>query len=476
MNVKNYSGLKALIVLLFLSLSISSFGDEPYNSIRIAFTDGSLLSESKVAERKSRNPPQLPPNWSIDGFLSRVKNAGYTHVVAVFKPRYENGKYLFQEAFEKTESFGLKLIPGFAMCSPHCLIWKEEGFSQCYGSDNEIKNIKMNEIPPKESNDTKTFISTPFKDPKFLEYFEIILRRIKDEFEAAKSAANNEGRPFKFNKDIEYIYLSYDEAYNVDPKVVPTPEPDFRDSAVFTLLAGYSNNNDQNYIRNRIAAHHDSSLAFKELYARNIYDNLAKIHDVFEPNPKLIICADMFDPQTHGKWKFNTYLPGVKVKLYSESGSGVLDLPGLSSYEKNLVKSNLILSPWWYVQNFYQNQPPYNADSTFRYFTEKGYKIIFLSSFHVSKGAKIPKTESISMLNEYSSKAKKTQYNVIGSSVDYWPCSRETVDENCRCGTLKAIKFWDTTIKGVYEQPVEYSIIENMAQRMGFYRYNRGIK
>ncbi len=432
------------------------------------------MSESKVAQRKNRTPPQLPPNWSVDGFLSRVKNAGYTHVVAVFKPKKEDGLFLFKEAFEKAESFGLKLIPGFGMCSPHCKIWKEEGFSQV-NYDNEIKNIKMNEISTTHDSETKSWISTPFKDPKFQEYFKIILQQVKLEFDAAKSDANNNRRPFKFNKNIEYIHLSYDEAYNLDPKVIPDPEPDYRETAVFTLLAGYSNRNDQNYIQSRISKHNDSSLAFREMYASNIYDNIATIHSVFESHPKLIIFADMFDPQSHGKWKFKTYLPNVEVQLCSENGSGVLDLPGLSPYERNIVKSNLILNPWCYINNFYPQQPPYNADSTFRYFTDKGYNIIFLSSFHVAKGAKSPKNESISMLNEYSSKAKNTQYNVIGSSVDYFPCDHETIDENCRCGQLKSVKFWDTTSKGVYEQPVEYSIIENLAQRMGFYKYKRGI-
>jgi hypothetical protein len=453
--------MKKLAMVLVLFLQISSLGG--YNSVRIFYiANGPILSDNYILHRKAMTPPALPADFSHDGLLVRAKRAGYTHLYAQFSPKActdSTYKSYIHDAFMKAEKYGLKLIPAFPVSSGH-------------GKDN------WDNYPVKYMNSGGAHYCTPFTNSQnfITNTFARALTGIKDAFTQAKKDGTARKTPFLKNKSIEYIFMNFDECYDA---ANPDPGRNFRTVPSFTTLCAFSNPDDQDYITHG-SANKNKDIAFRELYAKNIDALLREIQRNLFPTTKMIIFSDMFDPEFCGVWKFHTFLdgkdgrPDVDVVFSPNDGSNsdVLDLPGLSAAQKANVKANVVCAPWCYYSDEAGNRP-YNADTAFRYFTGKGFKMIFTSALICPKGGNTIMPTSYQMLNEYALKSKKSSYNVIGSFAAFWPCALDgdwnqgnCPGNDCRCGKNIEANYWNS---GTSDHAVEFSIIELLAQKMGFY-------
>jgi hypothetical protein len=446
------------LVFFFIALA---YGD--YNSVRIFYiADGYILSDTYILRRKSMSPPALPADFTHDGLLERVKRAGYTHLYAQFMPSLctdSTYKVYVRDAFMKAEKYGFILIPAFPVSSGHC-----KGNWDNYPAP--LMNVRGVHCCTPFSNSGNFFTNTVAH----------ALSGIKDAFVQAKKDAAAQNTPFTKNVSIEYMFMNFDECYDA---ANPDSRGNYRSVPSFTTLCAFSNPDDQDFIT-RVSANKNRDIAFRELYAKDIEALLSEIQQNLFSTTKMMFFSDMFDPEFCGQWKFHTFLDGTGGRPYVDvvfspndgTGSDVLDLPGLSATQKENVKANVVCAPWCYYTNEAGNYT-YNAGNAFAYFTAKGYKMIFSSALICPGGGSAILPASYKMLNEYAQKAKNSSYSVIGCLAGCWPCALDGAWNNgkcpgraCRCGTNFEANYWNS---GTNDQAVEFSIIELLAQKMGFY-------
>jgi hypothetical protein len=152
------------------------------------------------------------------------------------------GYTIIREVFEKAEKHGLKVIPSFVMGSGHASAWH----FACLHADPPVPMnvVRTGEVPCKTS--ARTAYSVPLVssagadfEKRFVKRF---LDRIHTEFNEAKTRAAAGGKPFYFNRDIDYIMLTYDESYNLDGECGRADrnlDPRISRNAWYTLLAGF---------------------------------------------------------------------------------------------------------------------------------------------------------------------------------------------------------------------------------------------
>ena len=68
---------------------------------------------------------------------------------------------------------------------------------------------------------------------------------------------------------------------------------------------------------------------------------------------------------------------------------GIADLPGLSQDQKRVFRESVVLRPWCYYDSWpfggnQDGESTYNAEKTFRYFTEHGLRFVY-TSVHFEK-------------------------------------------------------------------------------------------
>lgn len=309
-------------------------------------------------------------NYSFDpGFLARTKAMGYTHILAHWSlfnaaecDLNPNGKLQnkMKNTFLQADKSGMRYIPYVQTGSKWSGHWENcpdhGSFNTSYQSGEP--NSPLYKMPP---------LNALSGSPIDLLYKKF-LARASDAFNAAKPSLTA-----PFPKTLDYIHIGQDES-GVNMLANGAWDTDM-------LLPGHPHSADRAFIENAMVntPPYTRSGAFQGLLAKNILDWVKRVSATSGlAGTRVMIWADMWDPQHNGKAVWNSYFNMGK----NITTGGVIDLPGLAGPDQSLVKSKLVLMPWQY-ETCFLNAPTcnsthwdYSTSSTFNLFANKGYFFI----------------------------------------------------------------------------------------------------
>jgi hypothetical protein len=356
--MKIHSGIAAFISIIFLTVVCNA--DSPFNEMRLAYWNGAIGYDG-----------------DYNSFLLKTIPDKYNYVLCEFQilPSGTPAQSLailkseVKKAFIKASGYNLGFIPGIQMSSQWSYHWVNMGNA----------NIEMNWY--KSSNGTikgtPSFAPDPHGiDKSFIEVLKIIKQAI-DEGKTENNITNS----------VNYLFIGHDE---------------FMTEGMYFLPALQSAK-DRIYIDKLTDAGKSPQVALQTIVAAEIYRRLQQAQTVFGTTMKTLLFADMFDPEANGgqPWKMKvkgyfklndarvyppvySTLPTLAVRYVDEEiniSSGFLSLPGLSTAEKQAVKSKVIFMPWSYLTKWYGRSSGYNANNTFKYFSDNGCQFIYTSAY-----------------------------------------------------------------------------------------------
>jgi hypothetical protein len=313
-------------------------------------------------------------------------------------------RYTFRNAFLVAHNAGLRMIPEIQMASKWSLHWNNLITS--------YPNIQMNihqnaqgirygcPALAQDASGVTNGIDKAFND---------LLIEIREGFNLAKQSAG-------FTYSFEYIFLGHDEP--VDENRI--------------LIGNTTNNvsfstNDRNYLVNNGGL--TSSSAYQKLIVSHVYRRITTVKSVLGSSVRVLIMADMWDPEADGGTNLNTNNGTIRLvdPFQAQSGNynqGIATLPGLTSTAKSTFRSSVILSPWnyWYAWPFPgdpTNDGDYNTETTFSYFNYNGFNFISMCSIGVEDDISNIQESSVAM-REYISTGKKIGLRWLGFIAAPW--------------------------------------------------------
>ncbi|MFC1476783.1 LamG-like jellyroll fold domain-containing protein, partial [Fibrobacterota bacterium] len=326
------------------------------NSIRIAYSHDS-------GDPDPINNPVLARAYHIpDDFLARAKRNGYNYILFGFWLVSEdwdnvNGSPVdhpnsnlrdkLQAAFEKVDSYGMRLIPLFQMANSHSMWqWTNE-------------NIEFNNNNGKETPQIAPDAHDPVTGQEHgldYSYGKLI--------ETIANAFNEANLPY----DLEYIHLGHDEIIAIDENLDPS-DPNY------VRIAFGQCNADEAALTTLISGGKTTEQAHLELLADEIERRVDSVNVIFNrinpgsPTPKVMIYACMLDKNWIGGWTtLNNYINNSTIQT-----AKTLDM--LS------VQDDLILMPWVYYSPHpwvdYPNGGNYDTYGTLKSFNDAGYMFIY---------------------------------------------------------------------------------------------------
>ncbi|MGB7566406.1 MAG: hypothetical protein WBM07_00985 [Chitinivibrionales bacterium] len=383
-----------------------------------------------------QNPP-IPAN-----FLSRAQQMGYKYILAdVGTPAITAAQ--IQAVFQEVDQYGMRLIPLMTISSHYSSAW-------CLTFSN-IKNFNTFTNYTYDSHGNITG-STPATMPSFadesdpvkfgdgknaiygIDYYFVntFLSNIRTGFNNAASSMNNCAK-IGSSKFLEFIHLGHDECYYVNGSPF--------------LLIGYGeradnaghlgSQTDKDTINTWIlptsskgGKGFSATVAFRALMAQEIYRRQNQVRNLAGmPNTKVMIDADMWDPQYNGEITWSTWQGSVTLAPNVAGHTNeIIDLPGLSASNIADVQNNVIFVPWMYgvTWNFNGTLVNYDANATFGYFMGKNFYTMFFASLDIIEGQvldpELPNTTTQieHYLSAYYERKDANIKNCLGYVVGEW--------------------------------------------------------
>ena len=475
-----------------------------------------LLSPERL--RINKSCCGWPKSYVPDSLLKRLQSNGYNYVVAsgtvaeyddlklresVFYPTamhvFPDGQKkvweTFREAFVKAWKYKLMLIPSFTV-------------STQYGSDWAcLPEIAMNHGSAKRcGNDNcgKDAWCTPLADDStrphwkgFDAYFGEIIARVREEYIMAHGMHPYDTlAEYRYHDSLSgapdflpYILLSYDENWWIDTisgggyrRYLLPGMQQLRPSSGGAIDSEY------------ICQFKDKAMGVKCLYAYNIYKRAkTAIDSSFPGKTKVMILAEMFDPEYYGGVPYHFFLnnDNETVKLAAREGRNmdVLDFPDtagmlfkgrkvnyLPAAGRQWIKDNVIMNIWYYTMRSWlddsTSRSVYNAATAMTYFVDRGFKICSWSAVDVPKDSSAISGDALMRAGLLTETACTLSNRYLGYFADWYPCNNEASNNclvpnciKCRCqnGSMEknlwVVKYWNCK-KPRNQQPLEYSIIE----------------
>jgi hypothetical protein len=400
----------AIVFLIVFETYAKTWNVMKYNSMRVAYYPwGEALGTGKV-----------------DDFLLRVKNNGYNYLQSEFHFSFKGDatdsrgfsvratsksigdkKDDFKNAFIKTDSFGIRLVPEIQMGDCHAADWK-------FARDHWNNNIQMTRIQMNDSMGPvygcHAFTDEPGGvDKTFVEYLQVIL------------AAYTEAA---VRYPLEFIHLGHDEPSAGTWLIMgncKTGQATAANAGAFLCGNDISNwkvhrvldtcSADINYLAANSVSPGTPTLAVQKLLVSEIFRRINQVQSVFGTRTKVVIHADMWDPQFYFQ---KYYLANDQMVTPS---NGICDLPGLKNGEKEKFRKNIILMPWVWEQcqgpSTSMKIVKYNPDITFSRFSKKGFKFIWMHT--ITEGS----TNAAQSQSYYKTSLKYTS-NCLGYAAASW--------------------------------------------------------
>jgi hypothetical protein len=360
---------RALAATIFMSMIVSTACATETDMVKV-FDIGNLLCLS---------PRYAAGDTSYGGFcsdisdlLQRAKNNKFTHVTGYVRVIYNWDEYAtlpisqnyFAEAAQVADQYGFGLIPKVGASDRN--FW-EYGWQDFFGYSVAMTQgttpvtANPNEANLVETEQNKYSLSSPtVPSTIFDEKYQSLLERLRTEFDAVKSTLSAKHR------SIDYFNVSFDEAAAM---------PEVSGGSVLMLgyskIAGFGSNADRDFI----SANGNNALAFRKALAKGIWHRVNQVVTYFNPAKGVMLFGNSFDPQLAGMINQNTYLNGVTTQLSPGNGDDVLDFPGLSTAEKDSVKSQLVVLPWYYGSSGSDYKADFDIQKSYDYFISKGVRV-----------------------------------------------------------------------------------------------------
>jgi hypothetical protein len=332
------------VAACFLTMAGPARAQVTFNSVRVALV-----------------PADMPT-----GLLQRIRDNGYTHVIADLS-LYGGTNALrtsAKNAFLGANAYGLKFIPQIQTGSKWSMHWT--------GID---ATLPMNILSTTDDNGRPISYGCPSHasfahssgtyDMKMFNAFNSVMTALKQGFDDAKAS----GLPYP---NMDYVSIGHDEPVHGDRLLIGNGNTQFSQP-------------DRDFISRNLASFgNDTGKTYSALIANEVYTRITQIHSRFTNKPKVIISADMWDPQANGGNEKDTYQSGIRIKLVPTNsvGQGIASLPGLNGTEQGVVRGSLVLAPWNYYRVWPWNKDPdntdaYDADKTLAYMAGSGFSLLY---------------------------------------------------------------------------------------------------
>lgn len=393
------------------------------------FQQGENLSESYIQMMMKEGI--YPPRTNFDGLLGRIRDAGYDYIIAEFAPvawDWKKDGWIFyndavkghhfpkpqsrvetiKEAFEKVDSYGMRLIPLIQIQSKHATSWQHVNSS-----------LEMNEVVT-QSGDTVRIPLLRSDNPRVKGidyYFGQYLKRVNDEFEAAKLSAG-------FPDYVEHIFIGYDEF------CVPL-------NGKFMPITNKADMMRIEEIAESIDGRKKQEQAVRQLYVEALSRRFGIVKEMVDERTKVSIFGDMFTPVHNGnpQCRYVNY-KGEEVKVrfaphqYKQQES-IIALPGLTKSEKETLHRDLIIFPWFGYSNKIRGRE-YDPTDMFDYCKDAGFENLAVfwqigTEYIQSDGSLRHEIEIRQSKVDALRKIAKAYRNIdrpyrFGYGVGVWPC------------------------------------------------------
>jgi hypothetical protein len=307
------------------------------------------------------------------------------------------------------------------------------------------------------------------KTPPFA-YDSVLTAKIRNALKNIAAGYINSSAKNINSHDLEYVVFTHDEPVSHYQILIANGGPDNSRKIM-------ASTEDRDFIESRILAGDSPQLAFRKIAVNEVLQRIQDleatsvtitINNVKQTstlsNTKMIMYADMWDPCANGgcllkatnfqlnksksKWD-----PANTTICFAPDVAGatdeIVDLPGLSAFDAAKVRQKVVLAPWCYSDAWCWNTPrciKYDANKTFKYFTDHGFKFIYVSASN--DAADHPTTqENLDAIHSYVSSSMGYRNNCIGYNAAIWT------------GGAPITGDWDDT-KGMYSQTRNFDIIE----------------
>ena len=329
------------------------------------------------------------------GYLKRVYDAGYNYVIFRTKKKASIEDYKKQFIQIDVQFNGkLKGIPVLSTATK----W--------------IGSLGITN--PNHLNSYKTEKNRFFETPSFA-YDPELTKTIRDELRKIEIAYNSSGARKINNSDLEYIFMGHDEPCENNQ-----------------LLVANGNKNqsilDRDFIEQAIQRKKVSAeIAYRMLFVKEIELRIEDVESIPNfKNTRIIIFADMWDPEANGGCRFKvSYFPHSSKPLFDSKATTIclapndendtneiIDLPGCVNPDN--IKKKIVLAPWCYSLNWKFNgsnpHPPYKPRNTFTYFASSGFDFIYTSTLNTSADSPITR-EKKEAVYAYASASRKLPDN-----------------------------------------------------------------
>ncbi|MBD3420288.1 MAG: hypothetical protein GF398_09255 [Chitinivibrionales bacterium] len=353
-----------LLVIILFHLAVieakTGYNLMKYNTIRIASVDWF----SNLSKHES-------------DFLPIVKQMGYNYIFALFKvQKLSKMQEVFERAFILSEKHELRLIPCISLISCYSSSWSELG--------KQYPDFEMNLIEAKNRNGDISLYGMPSLVGEERSRLGVD-SAFCDVIRTLKRAHRNS----KAKYPLEFIHLGVDEPFFYNYCLiggVPNGKIRGKGFAILNNSHRQFSFSDRAYIRDKIKKSQTASSAFQSLIVLSLFKKIHLLHRNLNSNIKIMLWADIWDPQQNGKGIFDyhtklvTFLGSKRVVKFTP---GIISLPGLSEQQKKIFKDNTILIPWEYFNKTKINETlKYDETETFRLFSSHGFKFLYAHTIY----------------------------------------------------------------------------------------------
>lgn len=350
------------------------------NSLRIAYTQFAY-APSKM------NSYVVPP-----AFLDRVQKAGYNYVAVAFPMDTSDwndsigtvkGTSLrtkLTSAFIATDKHGLRLIPMYQIMHGSVTDW-----SWINTAIEKTWNVYT------WTDKTEHWVYCPSfsPDPAGIRLMDSTIKQL---IQTTKAAFDSARLPYP----LEYIHIGHDELMaTYDPprmlNIATTSKADI--AFIRTFSKDTSRSLDSSEVQEGI----------QTLIANEIDRRVAQIKEICGTGTKVLLWADMFDPQYNGKAHWH-----CSPQLLTDTSKTITTAGTLSKIKS---KAQLIFMPWCYNTDMFDNagfpEYSYNAKIAFQYFKDNNCRFVW--TYSVTGANKLSKTE-MGALREYISASQLSTF------------------------------------------------------------------
>ena len=375
-------------LLLFLAFSLFSkqnsvcYNMLQFNTIRMTYYGSHLIPQGFLEEAKKCNY-----NYILVEFHFRDKDNSSDPDDVMQRMRVD-----IKNAFISINKYGLRMIPKIQLGSGWSYHWYK--VKKYKNSKIQMNRIKATIFFPEGQKKT-VYVGCP----SFSLDKEGVDASVEELLNQIKSAHAEAGVFYP----LEFVHLGHDEPAFFDRSLIGGIDADNR---VTSIGNGWKikvdsclerSGKDTMALKNAIETFNGNyTKAYQFLFVSEISNRISQISSILGMKVKLMIYADVFDPQRNGTIKLKCsringrkYIIQMIQKINPMLNTGIATLPGLTKEQADLIHRNIILLPWNYIPQVWvwgdsTISWKYNPEITFNYLKHNKFNFVWVHEFSPS--------------------------------------------------------------------------------------------